>query len=694
MSTPLASLNVRETLWYCADGDRVIGPFPWAQLRQRAGSGQLQPDDFVCPQGKETWVRAIALDGLFGHRDETVVQDERPTIPGYEIIGELGRGGAGVVYKARQLSLHRLVALKVLHAAESASAADVARLTTEARTLARLRHPHIVQIYDVGTHKSLTYLSLELVEGGNLNSHQDGKPLPPTEAAALLAVIARAVHFAHEQGIIHRDLKPANVLIVDCRLRSTDSQSQSAIRNLQSTIPKITDFGLAKDLGRVTQQTHPGTVMGTPCYMAPEQAGARSNDISPRTDVYALGVILYELLSGKPPFLGPPPVVLFNVLERDPPPLRESVPGLAPELEKICLRCLAKKPLDRPASALELAEALERWVASQQVVARRPRTKGSLVPWLVAVQVLTLLALAGLAWWSLRPIPPVAVDDGRQWREALAAERAERLDFQQRVEASLEERQTQRLLQAYHHASNGSRRTALLELAGLNTDTWEYRFVHRAIAAAAYDLPLQAAKITALACSADGSRFAIGLRDGTVKLYRSDTGSEVDSLSTGTSEVVSLWFSPEGQFLFIAAKEGQVVAWELRTGEFAPLDSRTTGFNDLITGNDRSTLWLRRSTSRSTLGFMRFDRVSRISRPITASSPHEMTALAFHPSMPLIVAGSTRSTTTSAFEYRLASFDLLQGALRPVEQVWPVEHTKPITSGAFSPDGKLVVSAS
>ena len=176
---------------------------------------------------------------------------------------------------------------------DAASADDLARFRTEAEAVARLQHPNIVQIYEVGEHDGQPFFSLEFVDGGSLAGQLNGAPWPPREAAVLAETLARAVHAAHEQGIIHRDLKPANIL-----LRIED---QSAVRNPQSAIPKITDFGLAKRLDDDSAQTRTGQVMGTPSYMAPEQAAGRIHDIGPPTDVYALGAILYELLTGRPP---------------------------------------------------------------------------------------------------------------------------------------------------------------------------------------------------------------------------------------------------------------------------------------------------------------------------------------------------------------------------------------------------------
>src|SRR5712692_7952221 len=208
-----------------------------------------------------------------------------PRVPGYEILAELGRGGMGVVYKARQSALNRLVALKMILAGSHAGAEERTRFRIEAEAVARLRHPNIIQIHDIGEVEGRPFFSLEFVDGGSLDQKLNGTPLPPQHAAQLMESLARAVQFAHQHGIIHRDLKPANILLqtADGRLpvdtRTTVTESQSAIGSRQSAIPKITDFGLAKRLGDTTGPTRTDAIMGTPCYMAPEQAGGQSKEV-------------------------------------------------------------------------------------------------------------------------------------------------------------------------------------------------------------------------------------------------------------------------------------------------------------------------------------------------------------------------------------------------------------------------------
>jgi aminoglycoside phosphotransferase (APT) family kinase protein len=285
-----------------------------------------------------------------------------PTLPGYEILQELGRGGNAVVYKARQMHPRRLVAVKMILAGEHAGAEAVARFRREAEALARLAHPNIVPIHQIGEYAGRPFLILEYVEGDSLARHLKGRQFSFTDAATLVGHLARAVHHAHQRGILHRDLKPANILL--------DAAGQ----------PHVTDFGLAKLLDSAkglaaSARTQSGAVLGTPGYMAPEQAGSKGKPIGPATDVWALGAILYELLSGRLPFKGATAIeTLVQVASAEPVApsrLRASCPR---ELDLICLKCLEKDPGKRYASALALAEDLGRYLAGEPILPqpRRP----------------------------------------------------------------------------------------------------------------------------------------------------------------------------------------------------------------------------------------------------------------------------------------------------------------------------------
>ncbi|HEX4590786.1 MAG TPA: serine/threonine-protein kinase, partial [Gemmataceae bacterium] len=308
-------------------------------------------------------------------------------VPGYELLGEIGRGGMGVVYRARHLGLNRVVALKMVLAGPHARTSDLRRFRSEAEAVARLQHPNVVQVYDVGDANGLPFLSLELC-AGSLADRLDGTPWQAKPAAELVETLARAVHAAHQAGVLHRDLKPANVLVSDCGLQLADSQSshadfvhrdpvfQSAIRNPKSAI-KITDFGLAKRLdGSGGGPTVTGALLGTPPYMAPEQAGRTSGTdqspaVGPAVDVYALGAILYELLTGRPPFLAASPLdTLLQVTNDEPVPPTRLNPKTPRDLQTICLKCLEKEPGRRYPAAAALADDLHCYLSDEPITAR------------------------------------------------------------------------------------------------------------------------------------------------------------------------------------------------------------------------------------------------------------------------------------------------------------------------------------
>jgi hypothetical protein len=272
--------------------------------------------------------------------------------PGYEVLGKLGEGGMGVVYKARQVNADRLVALKMIRHSAHAGPAELARFRTEAEAIARLQHPHVVQVFEVGEHNGLPFFSLEFCPGGSLDKKLAGTPLTPQEAAALVALVAQGVQAAHEAKVLHRDLKPANVLLAADRT------------------PKVTDFGLAKKLD-AQGVTLPGVVMGTPSYMAPEQASGEVAELGPAVDVYALGAILYECLTGRPPFRAATVLQTLQQVQSDEPvPPARLNPQVPRDLEAVCLRCLEKDPARRYASAAELAEDLGRFGRGEPTRAR------------------------------------------------------------------------------------------------------------------------------------------------------------------------------------------------------------------------------------------------------------------------------------------------------------------------------------
>ena len=376
--------------------------------------------------------------------EEQIAEQSRgaaPELAGYEIVRELGRGGMGVVYEARQLALHRTVAMKVVLNGAHSSRRELARFYAEAELIARLQHPNIVQIFDVGK-AAYPYLVLEFAAGGSLSRHLNGTPLSAKAAARIVQTLAGAVHVAHGSGVVHRDLKPANILLFPddptapnpAACDSTDSQD--AI--FRSTL-KIADFGLAKRCEEEAEGsaatlapglTGSGEVLGTPSYMAPEQAAVPSQPVGRPADIYSLGAILYELLTGRPPFRGETALeTILQVQHNEPVPVTALQPKVSRDLDTICMKCLRKDPVARYASALDLAADLDRFQRGEPILARpislprkvwRWTRKHPVAAGLLAAGLLApIVAATLLSLLSARLVQSTALDSAKQQAEVL-----------------------------------------------------------------------------------------------------------------------------------------------------------------------------------------------------------------------------------------------------------------------------------
>jgi eukaryotic-like serine/threonine-protein kinase len=569
------------------------GQPPLAPRRQ----GGPAADPLSQPEEAPAWPRAGPRGAVENGAGTTTPEgppvavgpDRLPSVPGYEVLAELGRGGMAVVYKAVQISLGRPVALKMILAGEFAGEQERARFRTEAEAIARLSHPNIVQVHEVGEHQGSPFFSLEFCPGGSLNRKLAGTPLPPPEAARLVETLARAMQAAHQANVIHRDLKPANVLLA----ADPAAPAPGPRPPLAGLVPKVTDFGLAKKLDEVGR-TQTGEVLGTPSYMAPEQALGCNDLVGPWTDVWALGAILYECLTGRPPFKG---AAVLDTLEQvrfhEPVPVRRLQPKVPKDLETVCLKCLRKQPQQRYASAGELADDLENWLAGRPINARPAGRlerawswcrRNKAVAGLVAGVFLSLLL--GIAFTTFFAI--------RSGRHADAAERnlgrakeGENLALIRLGEADDARRDAQDrgdvARRRFHAAQIGlthsawqnaqvPRMLALLDSLkpqapdepDLRSFEWHYlrRLAHRE------RLTLRGHNgwLWSIAYSPQGDLLATGGKDKTVRLWDSRTGREVRSLSF-SHPVGSLSFSSDGKHLAAAADLGLgMTVWNRDTG--------------------------------------------------------------------------------------------------------------------------------
>jgi WD40 repeat protein/tRNA A-37 threonylcarbamoyl transferase component Bud32 len=506
-------------------------------------------------------------------RLRTAPVDKLPSVPGYQIEAILGRGGMGVVYKARHQQLKRPVALKMILAGGQAADEELARFRTEAEAVAHLQHPNIVQIYEVGEQDGLPYFSLEFCAGGSLKDKLDGTPLPPPEAASLMETLARAMHHAHQQGIIHRDLKPANILLTG---RSDEGRDDGASFG---GIPKITDFGLAKKLD-TAGQTQTGAIMGTPSYMAPEQACGDSKAIGPAGDVYALGAVLYELLTGRPPFKAATAMeTIRQVMTHEAVPpgrLQSNVPR---DLETICLKCLRKEPARRYDSAFELAEDLRRFQRGEAIKARAVGSLERAVKWVrrhqgvsagLAAAVLALVLGTVLALWQ------AGVAGVAEEKEASQRQRAEGLATKEAAARKGKEEQSRRseltsyaarlaAAQGQWQDGNGPRALELLESCPASLRGLEHRLLWTLFNSNQRTLLGHTKGVTTVAYSSDGTRLVSGSADGTAKVWDAQTGQErfmVEHSGPG-----SVAFSPDGSRLVSIGMDRTAKVWDADNGK-------------------------------------------------------------------------------------------------------------------------------
>ncbi len=485
-----------------------------------------------------------------------------PAIPGCVVLGELGRGAMGVVYRAWQKGPNRIVALKVL-----SEAVPLARVRTEAEAAARLQHPNIVQVFEVKEHEGRTCLVLEYVDGGNLAGKMGGRPQAPRDAARMVEALARAMAYAHDKGVIHRDLKPANVLL--------DAAPDAALANCD---PKISDFGLAKLLvGGAVNLTRTNDVLGTPCYMSPEQAEGKKN-IGPAADVYSLGAILYECLTGRPPFLGETVLdTLQQVLTQDPVSPRQLQPGVPRDLETIALKCLHKSSPRRYASALDLAEDLRRFQAGEPVRARPISPFAHAWKWARRRPAAAALLVVSLVAGSLLLYGGIHFTQEVRKQRDLARARADALDDQlKRTRRLLFTAQLLRVgavwqtdpIQAQQMLEDDSAFPADLRDFAWGVLYGKCKRYRHALLGHDRDVQAVAFRPTHARDAIGGTvalppLLASGGRDGKVVLWEPVSGKELARQHQHVHRVTSLAFSPDGKTLVTGCAGGLLKFWRL-----------------------------------------------------------------------------------------------------------------------------------
>jgi WD40 repeat protein len=574
-------------------------------LLERLQHSAAHPDEeLVSPAHLRSAVRALRLGQTAPYTlrsDNRVTESAMHAVPGqiadYDILAEVGRGGMGVVYKARHRSLNRLVALKMVLAGEFASPAQEQRFRLEAELAARVQHPNIVQIYEIGSYQCRPFLALEWVEGGSLADRLDGQPWPPGEAASFLATLAHAIHMAHSEGVMHRDLKPANILLqTGGGGRKTDqggpSRSGFTADPASGLLPKITDFGLARPIEGGVSLTQSGLLVGTPGYMAPEQAGGsgRRALVGPAADIYALGVILYQLLTGQLPFQADSTLEVLRAVTSDE-PVRPSrlQPRLPRDLEAITLHCLEKEPSRRYPSALALAEDLERFREGKQVAARpvgagarlaRACRRRPMVALLLGLLTASLFGgLAGVTWmWrkaesNLREADRQRVE-ANQHRVAAEAAQSRARDEASRAYSAEQEMRRQwyaassNLMQAAWDTGQVGRLRALLAETEAYPDRgFEWYYWQRLCHLDQHTLIGHRSEVSSVSWSTDGARLATGSADGTAKVWDAAGGRVLLTLKGHTGPVRSVSWSADGARLATGSADGTAKVWDAAGGQ-------------------------------------------------------------------------------------------------------------------------------
>ena len=507
-----------------------------------------------------------ALSETVGLAGPTAVGDRVAYFGDYELLEEIARGGMGVVYKARQVSLNRTVALKLILAGQLASEADVGRFRREAEAVANLDHPNIVPVYEVGEHQGQHYFTMKLVSGGSLQGQMAELRGDRRRAARLVATVARAVDHAHHRGVIHRDLKPGNILL--------DAAGE----------PMVVDFGLARKVEGAEAVTRTGAVVGTPAYMAPEQAAARK-DVTTAVDVYGLGAVLYECLTGRAPFVADTPIdTLLQVMNREPDRPRATDPTVPIDLETIALKCLEKDPGQRYPTADALADDLERWLRGEPISARPVGVIGRTWRWCRRNPAVATLAgstavvlLAGTVVSTLLAVRAASSADAAHEARRNAEESAQ-TEFEARQQASRELDRAEQLLYANQivlaqrewQSKNPDRARDLLQSVVPDRRGWEWHYLRRLAAPPGPVLTGHRDGIEEMAFSPDGQQIAAVGGFGHpgqpyfTRIWDARTGREVAVYDGKGGSAIA--YRPDLNLIATPHREG-VVLWDPTTGK-------------------------------------------------------------------------------------------------------------------------------
>lgn len=534
--------------------------------------GVTEPIDSNSTQGK--------LDESIHLRSASIaksVSRQLGRVGDYELQEVIGRGGMGIVYRGTQPRLGRAVAVKTIDAMASLDASVVRRFLAEATLAARLQHPNIVPIYEVGSHADIPFFSMELVTGGTLAQATSERPLQPKVAARLVETLARAVDYAHSQGVVHRDLKPANILLspsvhadaIDlCPPDSMGSHLET--RPSEKFEPKIADFGLAKFLGSEVHRSITGALIGTPSYMSPEQVDSTLGEAGPACDIYALGTILYDVLVGRPPFHAATVIeTMRQVRDEEPISPRKWQSKIPYDLETICLTCLRKEPDQRYASAELLADDLRRFLSDEPILARSTGPLERAFKWtrrhpsLATLMASVLFASISVTWLWLR------AEQSREL-EHVARQRGERLLYVRNFS----------LAQFEYQSHNVERCREILQSSRPEFRNWEWHYLNNKCHQAIWESPRDPQAVVATSLSPDGRSVAIGRgqwgknRPQKIEVWDIESNQQIWSLDGHpASQICDVNFSPDGQLLLTAAitwkdnkVEGAVIVWNMRDG--------------------------------------------------------------------------------------------------------------------------------